>query len=94
MPLLPPIEQEKINIMWEAIAKIESAPNGKKRGRKPKPKPEGMPVREKKKRGRPTNAEKKDVPEKKMRSLKPKVGCRKDTVKALVDDGNLKMENV
>jgi len=73
---------------------MESAPKGKKRGRKPKPKPEGMPVREKKKRGRPTKSEKNDVPKKKMRSMKSKVGCLKDTIKVLVDDGNLKMENV
>ena len=94
IPLLPPIEKEKINIMWEAIAKIESAPYGKKRGRKPKPKPEGMPVREKKKRGRPTKGEKRVVPEKKIRSLKPKAGCLNDSVNVLVEDGNLKMLNV
>ena len=73
---------------------MESAQKGKKRGRKPKPKPEGMPVREKKKRGRPMKGEKKFVPEKKIRSLKPKVECVKDSVNVLVDDGNLKILNV
>ena len=80
--------------MWEAIAKMESAPKGKKRGRKPKPKPEGMPLREKKKRGRPTKGDKMAVPEKKIRSLKPKLGCSKDSVNVLVEDGTLKILNV
>ena len=94
IPLLPPIEQEKINIMWEAIAKMESAPKGKKRGRKPKPKTEGMPIREKKKRGRPTKGEKRVVPEKKIRSLNPKAGCLNDSVNVLGEEGNLKIINV
>ena len=94
IPLLPPIEQEKINIMWEAIARMDSAPKGNKRGRKTKPKLEGMLVREKKKRGRPMKGEKRVVPEKKIRSLKPKVQCLKDTVKVLVEDDKLTTLNV
>ena len=38
--------------------------------------------------------EKRALPEKKMQSVKPKVACIKDTVKVLVEDGNLKILNV
>ena len=79
--------------MWEAIDIMESAPKAKKRGRKPKPKPEGMQVVEKKKRGRPRKEGKKDVPPKKMRPLKLKLAPINDNVKVLFEDGNLSIVN-
>ena len=68
----------------------------KKRGRKTKPKADGLPIVEKKKRGPKQKGEKKIVPEKKMRVLKPKLSCeamsgRKESASLILDEEYQKM---
>ena len=82
----------------KAKPKVEGLPivEKKKRGPKPKPKVEGVLLVEKKKLGSKLNGEKKIVPEKKIRVLKPQVTCeaisgKKDTASIIVEDGDRKL---
>ena len=94
--LVPPLEQEKINIMWEAMSKLESSPKRRKRGRKPKQKGESVPFDEKKKRVRKPKFERKDFPGEKDGGPNPTFTCEsmsdiKDTMKVLVKTEYLPM---
>jgi len=98
IPLVPPIEQEKINIMWEAMCKVQSRTKGRNRGRKPNPKGESVPFVEKKRRGRKHKLESKNVPTKIEGGPTEKLTCeskidKNDTVKVLVEDANVTTVN-
>jgi len=96
--LVPPIEQEKINIMWDSMCKLEPSPKGRKRGRKAKTKGESRPFVEKKRRGRKNKLERTNVPAKiesgptENHTCEPKID-KNDTVKVPAEDTTLSTVN-
>ena len=95
LPMDQPIKKKrgrKPKPKVEGVSFVEK----KKRGRKTKPKADGLPIVEKKKRGPKQKGEKKIVPEKKIRVLKPNASCeamsgRNDSASVIADDGVRKL---